>query len=55
MPDVWINNAGVLGSGQAADQPDAEIRRIVEVNLFGVIWCSRAAIEVNDARADPGT
>jgi NAD(P)-dependent dehydrogenase (short-subunit alcohol dehydrogenase family) len=46
MPDVWINNAGVLGAGQAADQPDAEIRRIVEVNLFGVIWGSRAAIEV---------
>jgi NAD(P)-dependent dehydrogenase (short-subunit alcohol dehydrogenase family) len=45
-PDVWINNAGILGAGQAADQPDAEIRRIVEVNLLGVIWGSRAAIEV---------
>lgn len=46
MPDVWINNAGVLGSGQAADQPDAEIRRVVEVNLLGLMWGSRAAIEV---------
>ena len=46
MPDVWINNAGVLGAGQAADQPDAEIRRVVEVNLLGVIWGSRAATEV---------
>jgi NAD(P)-dependent dehydrogenase (short-subunit alcohol dehydrogenase family) len=46
MPDVWINNAGVLGAGRAAEQPDAEIRRVVEVNLLGVMWGSRAALEV---------
>jgi NAD(P)-dependent dehydrogenase (short-subunit alcohol dehydrogenase family) len=46
MPDVWINNAGILGSGHAADQPDDEIRRIIEVNLLGVIWGSRAATEI---------
>ncbi len=45
-PDVWINNAGVLGAGVAAEQPDAEIRRVVEVNLLGVMWGSRAALEV---------
>jgi NAD(P)-dependent dehydrogenase (short-subunit alcohol dehydrogenase family) len=45
-PDVWINNAGVLGAGNAAEQPDAEIRRVVEVNLLGVMWGSRAALEV---------
>jgi NAD(P)-dependent dehydrogenase (short-subunit alcohol dehydrogenase family) len=45
-PDVWINNAGILGAGIAAEQPDAEIRRVVEVNLLGVMWGSRAALEV---------
>jgi NAD(P)-dependent dehydrogenase (short-subunit alcohol dehydrogenase family) len=49
-PDVWINNAGVLGAGFAADQPDQEIRRLVEVNLLGVIWGSRAAVEVMRGR-----
>jgi short-subunit dehydrogenase len=42
-PDVWINNAGVLGAGSAIDQPDAEIERLVAVNLMGVIHGSRAA------------
>jgi len=45
-PDVWINNAGILGAGIASEQPDSEIRRVVEVNLLGVMWGSRAAIEV---------
>jgi short-subunit dehydrogenase len=42
-PDVWINNAGVLGAGQVLDQPLDEIRRVVDVNLMGVINGSRAA------------
>jgi NAD(P)-dependent dehydrogenase (short-subunit alcohol dehydrogenase family) len=46
QPDVWINNAGILGAGAAADQPDEEIRRVIDVNLLGVIWGSRAAVEV---------
>lgn len=45
-PDVWVNNAGVLGAGDAATQPDDEIRRVVEVNLLGVINGTRAAVEV---------
>lgn len=49
-PDVWVNNAGVLGAGVATDQPDAEIRRIIEVNLLGVIWGSRAAAQVMRTR-----
>jgi short-subunit dehydrogenase len=45
-PDVWINNAGVVSAGSAIEQPDAEIRRTVEVNLLGVINGTRAAVEV---------
>ena len=45
-PDVWINNAGVVGAGSAIEQSDADIRRTVEVNLMGVINGTRAAVEV---------
>jgi short-subunit dehydrogenase len=42
-PDVWINNAGLLGAARALDQPDDEVLRVVEVNLLGVIYGTRAA------------
>lgn len=32
-----INNAGVASAGDAADQPVADIRRVIDVNLWGVI------------------
>ncbi len=50
QPDVWINNAGVLGAGAAADQPDEEIARVVRVNLLGVIHGTRAAVAVMHRR-----
>lgn len=43
-PAVWVNNAGVLGAGDAASQPDAIIERVVAVNLLGVIHGTRAAV-----------
>ena len=46
QPDVWINNAGVLGAGDAATQPDDIIESVVAVNLLGVIHGTRAAIAV---------
>ena len=45
-PQLWVNNAGVLGAGDAPTQPDAEIEAVVGVNLMGVINGSRAAAEV---------
>nr|WP_237417871.1 SDR family oxidoreductase [Actinomadura rayongensis] len=45
-PRVWINNAGVLAAGDVLGQPDADVRRCVEVNLLGVINGSRAAARV---------
>lgn len=46
QPDVWINNAGVLGAGDAATQPDEVIDQVVAVNLLGVMRGTRAAVDV---------
>jgi short-subunit dehydrogenase len=45
-PTVWVNNAGILGDGHAVDQADADITRVIGVNLLGVINGSRAAASV---------
>jgi short-subunit dehydrogenase len=51
-PRVWVNNAGVLGAGDAATQPDELVERVVRVNLLGVINGTRAAVDA--MRADGG-
>jgi NAD(P)-dependent dehydrogenase (short-subunit alcohol dehydrogenase family) len=43
--EIWINNAGVLSVGDTWSMNDAAVRRIVEVNLLGVIWGCHAALE----------
>lgn len=45
-PDVWVNNAAVLGPGDAATQPDGLVEHVVAVNLLGAIRGTRAAVEV---------
>ncbi len=35
---LWINNAGILAVGDTWTVPDATVRRMIEVNLLGVIW-----------------
>jgi short-subunit dehydrogenase len=42
-PRVWVNNAGVTGAGEVLDQDDETVRRIVSVNLLGVVHGTRAA------------
>jgi len=42
---VWVNNAGVLAVGPAWEQAEEMIRRQVEVNVLGVMWGCRAAID----------
>jgi NAD(P)-dependent dehydrogenase (short-subunit alcohol dehydrogenase family) len=42
---VWVNNAGVLRTQKAWEHTDEEIRLMVEVNLLGVLWGSRVAVE----------
>jgi NAD(P)-dependent dehydrogenase (short-subunit alcohol dehydrogenase family) len=40
--DVLVNNAGIAGSGTVVDTPEADWRRIMEVNLFGAVAMCRA-------------
>jgi NAD(P)-dependent dehydrogenase (short-subunit alcohol dehydrogenase family) len=42
---VWVNNAGILRTDKAWSHSDEEVRMMVEANLLGVVWGSRAAVE----------
>ncbi|MFI7424739.1 SDR family NAD(P)-dependent oxidoreductase [Nonomuraea sp. NPDC049684] len=42
--DVVINNAGVGAQGTVEDNPDEEWRKVFEVNVFGIVRVSRAAL-----------
>lgn len=42
--DAWINNAGVFQVGPFETVPDTSFRRVVEVNFFGCVNGSRAAL-----------
>ncbi|HEY7454336.1 MAG TPA: SDR family NAD(P)-dependent oxidoreductase [Thermoleophilaceae bacterium] len=43
--EVWVNNAGVMSPGPAWAHSDEQVRLTCEVNVLGVIWGSRAAVE----------
>jgi NAD(P)-dependent dehydrogenase (short-subunit alcohol dehydrogenase family) len=43
--EVWVNNAGVMRTVKCWEQPDDDVRLECEVNLMGVIWGSRAAVD----------
>lgn len=43
--DVWLNNAAVMIFGGFNDIPIKDFRRILETNLFGIIYGARAAIQ----------
>ncbi len=42
--DVLINNAGIMPIGPFADETDATARRLVDINLHGVIFGSKLAL-----------
>lgn len=44
--DVWVNNAAVMSYGTVEETPVAIQQRIIEVNLLGVMWGSRAVLPV---------
>ncbi|HLE42537.1 MAG TPA: SDR family oxidoreductase [Methylomirabilota bacterium] len=44
--DLLVNNAGVGLWGQAVELTDADWRRLIGVNLDGVVFCTRAALRV---------
>jgi clavulanate-9-aldehyde reducatase len=54
--DGLINNAGVMLLGPVAGAPTDEWRRMVDVNLLGLLYCTHAALPVmlrEDAAARP--
>jgi short-subunit dehydrogenase len=42
--DVWVNNAAVGLFGRFEEIPTADIRQLLEINLFGYIYGARAAV-----------
>ena len=42
--DVLVNNAGVMLLGPIENAPTEEWRRMIEANVFGVLYCSHAAL-----------
>lgn len=48
--ELWVNNAGVLHTGNAWDHSDEVIQQMIEVNMLGMIWGARAAIEAMRAK-----
>lgn len=44
--DALVNNAGILGAPGPLDETDpAEIKRVLDVNLYGLILCCREALK----------
>ena len=42
--DVLVNNAGMMLLGPIADAPTEEWRRMIHANVFGVLYCTHAAL-----------
>lgn len=42
---AWFNNAGVGNDGELMELSSASVEQLVQVNLMGVIWGMRAALE----------
>jgi NADP-dependent 3-hydroxy acid dehydrogenase YdfG len=48
--DVLINNAGIMPLGRFAEEDDATARRMVDINLYGVILGTKLALERMEPR-----
>ena len=44
--DILVNNAGVMLLGPVIGAPTEEWRRMVEVNLLGLLYCTHAALPI---------
>ena len=42
--DVLVNNAGIGLLSPVVNMDPAELKRVFEVNLFGLIWCTQAVL-----------
>jgi NADP-dependent 3-hydroxy acid dehydrogenase YdfG len=48
--DVLVNNAGVMLLGPIENAPTEEWRRMIEANVFGVLYCTHAALPLMHAQ-----
>jgi clavulanate-9-aldehyde reducatase len=48
--DVLVNNAGMMLLGPIAGASTAEWRRMIDVNVFGVLYCTHAALPLMAAQ-----
>src|SRR5438128_2343469 len=48
--DVLVNNAGVMLLGPITGAPTEEWRRMIDVNVFGVLYCTHAALPLMAAQ-----
>jgi NADP-dependent 3-hydroxy acid dehydrogenase YdfG len=48
--DVLVNNAGVMLLGPIENAPTEEWRRMIEANVFGVLYCTHAALPLMRAQ-----
>jgi NADP-dependent 3-hydroxy acid dehydrogenase YdfG len=48
--DVLVNNAGVMLLGAIEDAPTEEWRRMIHANVFGVLYCTHAALPLMKAQ-----
>lgn len=44
--DTWINNHGVTSFGYFDETPMEDFRRVIEVDFFGTVYGSRAALQI---------
>lgn len=44
--DVLVNNAGVMLLGSIENAPTEEWRRMIHANVFGVLYCTHAALPI---------
>ncbi len=49
--DVWANVAGCLGNGSILDTTEADVDRVIGINLKGVYWGCAAAARVMKAQS----
>jgi len=48
--DILVNNAGIADYGPTVDMTDEQWQRVLDVNLTGVFYCSRAVVRHMIAR-----
>ncbi|MFT4053404.1 MAG: SDR family oxidoreductase [Novosphingobium sp.] len=52
--DIWINNAGLALGGGLVDMPEADMKRMLDINVMGVVHGCQTAIRGWQRAGQPG-